>query len=125
MSPTRSKTIVLPSGETSMCIHVPCVTSYAMFFDVARFSRTFHFAGTDVFAVWVAPPDGGLGGGGGGGFCAAAGTAMEAARAAANVSWRMRPLRVRGVCKEQENGSRIRSLAAARAATGVVSPATI
>src|SRR5688500_8366425 len=104
MSPTRSKTIVLPSGETSMCIHVPWVTSYAISFDVARFSRTFHFAGTDVFAVWVAPPDGGLGGGGGGGFCAATGTAMVAARAAANVSWRMRTLRVREGCRQGKTG---------------------
>src|SRR5688500_5368577 len=79
MSPTRSKTTVFPSGETSRLIQVPSVTSYSIALEFVRFAMTSHFAGTAVLVAGAAPPEGGLGGGGGGGFCAASGMATEKA----------------------------------------------
>src|SRR5687768_7387961 len=83
MSPRRSNTMVLPSGETSSDIHVPCVTSYSTTFEFARLSLTFHLAGTAVLVAGGVLPDGGVGLGEGG-FWADSGTAR--AKAAKTVS---------------------------------------
>src|SRR5688572_29444632 len=85
MSPTRSNTMVRPSGETSSDIHVPSVTSYSTSFELARLSDTFHFAGTAALVAGGVEPEGGFGCGWGcGGFWAAT---VQAARRTSSVGF--------------------------------------